>query len=488
MKKIFISAVILFFAGSAFAQRGSVIAAVSDRQAKAGAKEKVASSDDEAEMQLKEMIKSEKLKTKREREEKLNKIKEEALGRVSLSVDYDLSFRAASYSNIDYSSSSKTGAFIFSQYLSVNIIGRFDDNIEMSAKIASYGLSGKKNEVFFMPYENGASAAFVETAFLTFKDYVIYDIPYNVSVGKQSFSYGEGFIVGDNKTGLLGARAKFDFYKELTLDMFAAKDAARDFDVYGGTVKIDLKPSVEIGIFGERNYTGFAYSKGILNENMPFLRDDKIFYDLRIYGGNEKYKYSVEAAKQQGKYVNVSSETADYDVYAFSLWGSWRGTMLNLFDADAKAVFSFSNSQEENIFNPSFAKRYDGIKKTGSGTLFAASVSDSFLTLPRGYRGINVLGFSFNAYPLKYLQAGAALYSYSASDAPVGAKANVLNGLFGAKGDLGSEIDFSVKYSYKNYFDVTFDFALYAPPSAAGDVFIDAQNSYLFQIGASSKF
>jgi hypothetical protein len=309
-----------------------------------------------------------------------------------------------------------------------------------------------------------------------------------LSIGKQDFSYGDGFIIGDNDNGLLGARAKFGFYKELALDLFAAKDNARDFDVYGGSLKINLKPSVEIGFFGERNNTGFLYYKGVLNGDLPIEHDDKIFYDLRITGGNEKYKYRIEAAKQQGKFSGGSLQTLDYDVYAFCFEGNWKGSILNLFDADAAAVFSFSNSEGDNIFNPSFAKRYDGIKKTGYGTLFAASVSDSFLTLPQGYAGINALGVRLNAYPLSFLKACAALYFYSASDAPAGVKAGALSGLYGAKGDLGNEMDLSAKYSYKNYFDITFDFAIYMPPSETGGVFGNSKNSYLFQIGVVSKF
>jgi len=452
------------------------------------AKEEKTSKDD-SEKQLKEMIKNERIKAAKEKEEQLQKTRNETLGRISLAVDYDLNFRAASYSNADYSSSSsKGGAFVFSQYLSVNIIGKFDDNIEMSAKIASYGLSGKENDAFAMPYDGANSSAFIETAFLTFKDYVNYDISYNLFIGKQDFAYGGGFIIGDNNNGLLGARAKFDFYKELTLDLFAAKDNNRDFDVYGGCVKIDFQPLIEIGIFGERNNTGFYYYKGILNGSLPIERDDKIFYDLRIAGGNEKYKYSIEAVKQQGKFINASYETTDYDVYAFLLEGSWKGRMLELFNADAKAVFSFSNSENENVFNPSFAKRYDGVKKSGYGTLFAASASDSFLTLPKGYAGINTLGLQLNADIFSYLKAGAAVYFYSASDAPAEAKTNILGELIGAKGDLGNEIDFSVKYSYKNFFDITFDFALYIPPSNSRNIFENTQNSYLFQIGVVSKF
>jgi hypothetical protein len=481
MKKILLIAFVLVFAGCGFAQAQEARSGVPQR-------ERVASSDDEAQKQLKEIIKNEKLKAKKDKEERLNKIKEETFGRISLSVDYDLNFRAASYSNINYSSSSAQGAFVYAQHLSVNIVGKFDDNIEMSAKIASYGSSGKDDAVFFMPYAGRAYEAFAQTAFLTFKDHINYDIAYAASVGKQDFSYGDGFIVGDNNNGLLGARLKFDFYKELALDLFAAKDNARDFDVYGGSLKINLQPCVEIGFFGERNNTGRLYYKGVLNEDMPIERDDKIFYDLRITGGNEKYKYGIEAAKQQGNFSGVSLQTSDYDVYAFCLEGSWKGSVANLFDADATAVFSFSNSEGDNVFNPSFAKRYDGISKTGYGTLFAASVSDSFLALPQGYAGINTLGAKLNAYLLSSLKASAALYFYSASDAPAGVKAGALSGLYGAKGDLGTEMDLSVKYSYKNYFDVTFDFAIYLPPSETGGVFENSENSYLFQIGVISKF
>jgi hypothetical protein len=50
------------------------------------------------------------------------------------------------------------------------VIGKFDKRIEMSAKIASYGFSGKYDNAFAMPYEDKDFAFFLETAFLKFKN------------------------------------------------------------------------------------------------------------------------------------------------------------------------------------------------------------------------------------------------------------------------------------------------------------------------------
>jgi hypothetical protein len=112
--------------------------------------------------------------------------------KISLALDYDLQFRSASYSNIDYTSVKHKSTDIFSQYLSLNVIGKFDDRIEMSARLASYGFSGKYYNAFEMPYEDKYFSFFLETAFLTFRSEKDFSIPYTVYIGKQEFYYGSG--------------------------------------------------------------------------------------------------------------------------------------------------------------------------------------------------------------------------------------------------------------------------------------------------------
>lgn len=414
---------------------------------------------------------------------------EQLAGNVSLVLDYDLKFRAASYSNLDYSSENKISDNIFSQYLTLNIIGKFDDKIEMSAKLASYGISGKPytvNSVFLMPYENNNSSVFLETAFLTYKNKD--KVPFVIYAGKQEITQGDGLIIDGNNNGLLGVRGKADVLDSVDLDLFIAKDGGSDVTVLGVNAAIKkIFPKVEIGLYQERNNSGFMFTKGILDESLPINHDNKTFYNIRVAGENFKYGYKIELAKQTGELVRTSTDTVDYDNFALALEGTWKGKVLNR-DSNAKLLFSYASADGENYFNPSFARRYNGIKRVGYGELFAANNADSFLVLPHGYYGINTLGAAFDTKPFSFLQTGIAFYLYSASDVRVEAGDAGLASIYGAEADLGNEFDFYAKYTYKNYFDVGFSFAVYTPPSNSNDVFRNTDASYLFQIELSSKF
>ncbi|MDR1196494.1 MAG: hypothetical protein LBL00_08480 [Endomicrobium sp.] len=432
--------------------------------------------------------KAEKKKLKLQKKQEAQAANEEAAA--SLVLDYDLRFTAASYSNLDYTYKEAKSESVYRQYLGVNIIGKFDDRIEMSAKLASYGISGKQNEAFDMPYLREKFSFFLESAYLNFKSETDAFIPYVLTFGKQYFTAGDGFIIDSNQNGLLGARVKADILDSFSVDVFAGKVDNIDFSVYGGSIKFKIAPAIEIGIYQERNDTGFAYEKGVVSDSGVYTinSDIKTFYDIRLTGGNQKYKYRLEAAQQTGQLVRSSmTDTVDYDVFAFVAEGSWKGQILKM-EANAKMVFSYAQAEDENSFSPTFARRYDGLQRIGYGTLFAASGGDSFLILPYGYRGINTIGVNFDVFPWKFLQTGLGFYMYSASDAPPDAGDAGFAKLYGAKADLGNEIDFSVKYEYLNYFDIRFGFAVYTPPTNGGKVFSNTQASYLYQIEVNAKF
>ncbi|MDR2251734.1 MAG: hypothetical protein LBD98_02750 [Endomicrobium sp.] len=409
---------------------------------------------------------------------------------IFLALDYDLQFRTAYYSNIDYTSAKHNSADIFSQYLNLNVIGKFDKRIEMSAKIASYGFSGKYDNAFAMPYEDKDFPFFLETAFLKFKTEKDFSFPYTIYIGKQEFHYGSGLVVDSDNTGLLGAEATVELSKFLIIDMFASKVPNENFNFCGANFNFDS--FIEFTICQERNNSGFLYKKGVSTKNSEnpsnkIEYDNKTFYDLRIARVGEKYDYVVEAAQQKGYLSKDNAQKIDYDAYMFSLNGAWHGEVLKK-DANANILFTYSGAKEENCFSPTFAKRYDGLQRIGYGALFAANTTDSFVVIPNGYYGINTLGFSFGICPLNAVSAGIAYFLFSASDAPADAGDAGFAKIYGAKADLGKEFDFFVKYKYKHYFDVIFDFALYTPPSKADKVFANMDSSYLFQLGIISRF
>jgi hypothetical protein len=408
--------------------------------------------------------------------------------KISLALDYDMQFRAASYSNIDYTSVRRKSSDVFSQYLNLNIIGKFDDRIEMSAELGSYGFSGKYDNAFEMPYESLDFSFFLETAFLTFKSEKGFSMPYIVYIGKQRFHYGNGLIVNGDNTDLLGAEVDIEFFKFLTFDMFASKIPGENFDFYG--INFNFNSLIELTICQECNNSGFLYREGLstkFSDRTIIEHDNKTFYDLRVANDGKKYGYSIEAAQQKGSLLKDNNERLDYDACMFNVDGVWHGEMFRK-EVNANILFTYSTAKGENCFCPTFSKRYNGLQRIGYGILFAANATDSFIVIPNGYYGINTLGFSFDICPFNAVSSGLAYFFFSASDAPVDAGDAGFARLYGAKADLGKEFDFFIKYKYRHYFDIVFDFGLYTPPAKADKVFANIASSYLFQLGITSRF
>jgi hypothetical protein len=410
--------------------------------------------------------------------------------KISLVLDYNLQFRAAFYSNIDYTSIKTKSVDIFSQYLNLNVIGKFDDKIEMSAKLGSYGFSGKYYNAFEMPYEGRDFEIFLETAFITFKNEKSLSLPYKIYIGKQEFHYGNSFIIDGDNTDMLGAEVNIELSRFLTLDMFASKVSDENFNFHG--INFNFFSFIEFTVCQERNDSGYIYIKGLSTKNSgddsnKIEYDNKTFYDICIANNGKKYKYAIEAAHQKGGILKDSTQKVDYDAYMFSLNGAWHGDMFRR-DTNASILFTYSGANGENCFSPTFAKRYNGLQRIGYGTLFAVNTTDSFIVLPKGYYGINTLGCSFDISPFNAFNSGVSYFFFSASDAPTNAGDSGFAKIYGAKADLGKELDFFVKYKYKNYFDIVFDFAWYMPPSKADKVFANINSSYLFQIGIVARF
>jgi len=434
-------------------------------------------------------IKKEQKAAEKELEKQQRQERAESMKSSSLTLDYDLRAVGAAYTNLDYTLPKAKGDSVFRQYLSVNVIGKFDSRVEMSAKLASYGISGSTHPVFGMPYSNDDYSFFLQTAFLTFRSESKAEIPYVFYIGKQEITEGDGLIIDGNANGMVGARGQADLSALFGIDLFAAKADAKDFDVYGGTLKIKVAPVIELGIYQERNNTGFEYVKGIYSPDPAnaIESDDKIFYDLRLTGSDKEYKYKIEVAQQRGSLVRSSTDTVDYNYFAFALEGSWSGKIMNA-ASNAKILFTYADANLDGGFNPTFARRYDGLQRVGYGTLFAANTSDSFLNLPEGYRGINTLGFQFDTMAFSFLQAGAGWYFFSASEGPPDAGDAGIAKIYGAKADLGNEFDLFFKYSYQAYFDVTLSAAMYTPPTNTRNVFMNTDVSYLLQLEVSSRF
>ncbi|AKL97895.1 hypothetical protein [Endomicrobium proavitum] len=408
--------------------------------------------------------------------------------KITLLIDYDLKFRALSYSNVDYTrpSNDKLSDTMFLQYLALEFNGQFDNRIDMNARVASYGISGRANNVFISPYLNNDYPVFLETAYLTYKSDSKSEIPFSLHVGKQDIYEGSGLIIGLINNGLVGMRGEVDFFNLFALEAFASKVDAANFDVYGGNIKLKTVPTFELGVYREYNDSGWEYEKGVRASTTSGY-DDKTFYNFRIYSQEAKYKYNIEFAKQGGERFVSSTESVKYDSLAILIEGGLSGKIFNM-DSNAEVLFSYTDSKNGNVFNPTFARRYNGIGRVGFGNLFAANNADSFLILPDGIAGINTLGAKFDIFPWKFLQAGAGLYLYFASDAPPDASGAGLAEVFGAKADLGSEFDFFVKYFYQKYFDAGLNFSVYAPPSDPKNVFANHDNSYLIQFEVNAKF
>lgn len=418
------------------------------------------------------------------------------------SLDIDTNYRVSgiSYQNNSFDNSINNSLSYYAQRLQLTIKGNFSSNIELCTKITSLGVAGSTKTPFSVlqstfPYQKTDFTPFIENAYLKINNFE--DLPLDISIGKQSFEFGDGLIIGDNGLGYFGFRITGRYIKPFPwkLDIMTAKitDNLRptsDRDLYGGVGSITLKKNLlEISYFQDADYSGPIYNQAKVNSII------KNFYSLRL-GRQEKFmNYQFEYVQESGQVSRTNGANSNIDGFGYVIKGALIGDKTKLGKVNAHALLAINSGNSDPTgnndgqFSPTLTKRYNGLERVGYGTLFAASPFDAFFPIPNSFSGIDTLNVGTAFSPWYNWTFGVDYFLYSASQGPNGAdQASGFERIFGAQFTLGIEMDLNAKYVFSKYLESEFSYARYTPPPGQGYYWSKREPASYYKLGMTAKF
>lgn len=311
-------------------------------------------------------------------------------------------------------------------------------------------------------------------------------------LGRQPLLIGDGTLVSDDNAGMNALRAKIALPKGMSLDLFTAKVA----EAAGGNNDFDLKGAVwevaqgdthwELAWIQESNGAPSVYPLAGTTTAVSHIQ--RTFYDLRIFGDLRDAYYKLELGLQGGairqatggdialsgvaQRVEVGAQT---DTVRFGRFGVWAVYASGSGDDP-------STPTEDEAFRATFAKRWDGLRRTGLGQYYAATLSDAHdpaspfssesTGLPAGASGIKTIGLGLSTVQKVRWTASLGYYVYDSKRKVAG------------KNSLGAELDAVLEFRPT---DVGFRFgaATFFPgdlygPSAAKVTRLTAETTFHF--------
>ena len=420
-----------------------------------------------------------------------------------LDVGTDYRLRGLSYSKVDYGVSSGQDYSYYSQRALAHIGGRFSPNIEFMTQVQAIGVAGSSASVTnptvdpgMGRYPNTNFTPWVQWAYM--KATQLYDMPIDLTVGRQPILLGDGLILSDDDLGFTGIRAQTRLpWYGLRADLFTFKtgdalQGARDADIYGIEFTKPLRAvRYQASWVMERDRSGNTlYIRPSENTSSALLSGSDFratsitrqFYDARIEGRLlQGGFYKFEGVLQTGHVDRSSATLGSVDIggYAFLVSGGLFTRFSKYGPIEIHGTFGLASGDsgggKDNSFRPSFGHRFDGLERSGFGEYYGASLYDALPTttygptgstaavsgLPPGYSGMRVIGAGVTTHPTNLLSIGIDYYVYTAQETP-GSNFPVGS----SESSLGTELDIGAGFAYTSYLTFRASYAMFSPGKA----------------------
>ncbi|HVO33722.1 MAG TPA: alginate export family protein [Elusimicrobiota bacterium] len=431
-----------------------------------------------------------------------------------LDIGTDYRLRAIAFGRSNYGQDSGQDYTYFAERATAHVGGRFSPNIEMMTQIQALGLVGSSNTYVnngaVNPsghrYPNTNFTPFIQTAYLKASN--LYDLPLDVTIGRQPMVLGDGLILSDDDLGFTGVRlqSRLPWYG-MRADLFEFRQgdsfiSSNSNDIFGlELTKPFDQVRIQASVVTERDATGstlyFRPSENIstgtlATTDLTASRITRTFYDGRVEGRLlEGGFYKGEFALQSGN-VNRSSSTlgsVQLGGYAFLISGGLFTHTSKYGPIEIHGTFGMasgdSGSGKDDSFRPTYGHQFDGTERSGFGEFYGATLynalpsSGSINGLPPGYSGIRVIGAGVTTHPTALLSIGIDYYVFTAQETPTSAFT-----FSSTDSSLGTEIDVGLGFAYTSYLSFRASFALFQP----GAAYEFQSNATRFLLEATGRF
>jgi hypothetical protein len=440
-----------------------------------------------------------------------------AVASSTLDIGTNYRLRGISMTRTDFGATQDQDYAYYSQRAQAHIGGRFSPNIEFMTRFQAIGIAGSSTSVT-VPIANPAGGRYPNTDFTPWiqnaylKATRLYDLPLDITIGRQPIMLGDGFILSDDDLGFTGIRLEYRLpWYGLQAQAFTFKTSesligSSDTDLYGVELSKPMRNiRYQASVFTERDASGTTlYVRPTENINtfpagtsFTASRITRTFYDARIEGRlTQGGFYKGEVAFQSGSVKRSTGTPGSVDLggYAFLVSAGLFTRFSKYGPIEIHGLFGMasgdSGGSKDNSFRPGFGRKYDGLERSGFGEFFGATLYDAVPSstygpsastptvsgLPVGHSGIRVIGAGVTTHPTSLLSIGIDYFVFTSQESTNFSPAPSESG-------LGTELDIGVGFAYTNYLTFRATFAMFAPGNAYGASRSNARRIVLEAIG-----
>lgn len=307
-----------------------------------------------------------------------------------------------------------------------------DSKMDVGVVLKSAGVGASSNTVNAPQFQEGINrlpstdgTPFVKEAYVRIYHFLHPKI--TATIGRQTFTLGQGITLSDDGLGMPGARleAKELLNRRIKAEAFFFRPF-KDFKyykVYGGSI---YYPSSE-GLWHIYHFlenesdpgSGLSYSTS---------KKTKKFTGLRYSMNYSTLDFDGEFILQRGQAIKAGAAggAINYAADAFLMKASWTQDVGFIGPSRARLAYGRASGNSsvpagtDKAFFPSFGRKYEGIERSGFGAIAGATLYDMIKTsstlngLPDGVSGLNVVNLGIDL-PYKKLIFSADFYRFTAS-------------------------------------------------------------------------
>ena len=403
-----------------------------------------------------------------------------AANATKLDLSSEINIKAANYEHVIYGDQRNSQA-LYSENATLGFVIKDirlektpDSKMDVGVVLRSAGVGAASDTVKTPQFQDGISrlpstdgTPFVKEAYVKIYRFMRPNI--TATLGRQAFTLGQGMTLSDDGIGMPGARLEADdlFHRRVKGEVFFFRPF-KDFKYYKIYGASAYYPSNE-GLWHIYHFWETQNDLDtVLDRTNPLLYDTisktKKFTGIRYFLNHNALDFDGEVVLQRGQ-AKTAGATIDYSAYAFLIKGAWNQDMGFLGPARVRLAYGRASgnpsapTRTDKAFFPSFGRKYDGIERSGFGTIAGATLYDTIKTsstlngLPYGVSGINMINLGADL-PYKKLIISADFYRFKASQ-------NISGGSL----QIGSETDLKAIYKMGEDLQLNAIYAVFTPLS-----------------------
>ncbi len=347
-----------------------------------------------------------------------------------LDISSDVQMKMISYNNLDFQPSASAGS---KKFITQNALLGFavkgiklertkDSFIDIAVSLNAVGVAGSTTAVkppfeqIASRYPNTAFYPFIQQAYVKLY-HTLLEKDVIMTIGRQAFRLGNGLLLSDDGLGFTGARIEIPaLWSSMKGEIFSfepissqGQNSAGSANVYGASLGLPLEGLWQAYTVFENDYN----TKQTLS--MPVKKVFRQFSGVRYTINYNYLEFDGEAVFQGGSAAlsTPNSGNIKFGGSAFLMQAKWAQPLGTMGTGKVRMTVGRGSGDKagttktDEAFFPRFGRRYEGIERSGFGSILGATLYDCLATsstlsgLPGSASGIQIFGAGVTMPPYK---------------------------------------------------------------------------------------